>query len=177
MKLQAIHDLVDYLALAAHGNADQIELTADHGLDRFPIGRVMRGLEHILGVNRGRHVAGERPFERAGQCRPIGTIDQDRLADQGQICGAGAVLIGRADAFGIGGDNAAGQERGHVELLPGFEVDPDHDGDLGIVEQKFSAFTSIPEIGFGYISKAPLYFVRWDEDDADFFSADQLKAA
>jgi len=26
----------------------------------------------------------------------------------------------------------AGQERGHVEFLPGFEIGPDHDRDFGV---------------------------------------------
>src|SRR5918999_4680452 len=82
VKLQPIDDLVDHLALGAHREADEIELGADHALNHLAVGGVMRGLEHVLGIDRWRNVAGERPFERAGQRRTIGAVDQDRLADQ-----------------------------------------------------------------------------------------------
>src|ERR1700733_241996 len=91
VKLQAVDDLVDHLALGAHRQPDEIQLGADHGLDRLAVGRIMRGLEHILGIDGGLHASGQRPLERAGQRRPVGAIDQDRLADQRQIAGAGAV--------------------------------------------------------------------------------------
>ena len=44
VKLQPIDDLVDHLALGAHGEPNQIEVGADHGLHHLPVGRVMRGL-------------------------------------------------------------------------------------------------------------------------------------
>src|SRR5262249_15922025 len=41
-------------------------------------------------------------------------------------------LIGRADALRKRRGNAAGQERSHVQLLPGLKVSADHDCDLGV---------------------------------------------
>jgi hypothetical protein len=99
VKLQTVDDLVDRLALGPHGKTHQIEIGADHAPHRFPIGGVMRGLEHVLGIDGGRDVARQRPLKRAGQRRPVGAVDQDRLADQLQISGAGTIFVGLADAF------------------------------------------------------------------------------
>ena len=132
MKLQPVDDLVDRLALGAHRKADQVELGADHRLHHFAVGGVMRGLEHVLGIDRGLDVARQRAFERAGQRRTVGAIDQDRLSDQRQIFGARTVFVILADALGKRRGDAAGQERGDVELLPRFQVGPDDDRDLGV---------------------------------------------
>src|ERR1700683_3952109 len=99
VKLQAVDDLVDHLALRAHGQPHQIEFAADHGLHHLAVGGVVRGREHVLGIDRGLDVARQRPLQRAGKLRPVGAVDQDRLADQRQILGAGAVLIGLAAAW------------------------------------------------------------------------------
>src|SRR6185437_11471057 len=106
VKLQPVDDLVDYLAFGTHGKPYQIEFGADHGLYRVAIGCVMRRLEHVLGVDGRLHVPRQRPLERTGQHRPVGAIDQNRLTDQRQIAGAGAVFIGFADAFGKRGSDA-----------------------------------------------------------------------
>ena len=71
-----------YASPGAHGEADQVEFGADHGFDHFAVGGVVRGLEHVLGIDRGRNVARQRPFKRAGKRRAVGAVDQDRLADQ-----------------------------------------------------------------------------------------------
>ena len=120
-----LDDLVDHLALGAHGEPDQIEFGADHGAHHLAVGGVMRGLEHVLGIDRGRDVARQRPLERAGERGAVGAIDQNRLADQRQIFRAGAVAIGLADAFGKRRGNAAGEEGSDVELLPRFEIEPE----------------------------------------------------
>ena len=105
MKLQTVDDLVYRLALGAHGQADQIEIGAHHRLHRLAVGGVMRGLEHVLGIDRGRDVARQRALERAGQRRAVGAVDQDRLADQRQIFCARSVLVRLPDAFGECGGN------------------------------------------------------------------------
>jgi hypothetical protein len=110
VKLQPVDDLVDHLTLSAHREPDQIELGADHCPDHLAVGGVVRGPEHVFGIDRGRDVAGKRPFERAGERRPVGAVDQDWLADQRQIFCARCVAIGFADAFGKGRGNAAGEE-------------------------------------------------------------------
>jgi hypothetical protein len=92
----------------------------------------MRGLEHVLGIDRGLHIAGQRALKRAGKLRPVGAVDQDRLADQRVIESTGTVLVRFADAFRKGGGNAAGEERSDIQLLPRLEVGPNHDRDLGV---------------------------------------------
>jgi hypothetical protein len=57
VKLQTIDDLVDHLALGAHREPDQIEIGAHDRPHRLAVGGVMRGLEHVLGVNRRRDIA------------------------------------------------------------------------------------------------------------------------
>src|SRR5207249_2468612 len=54
VKLQPVDDLVDHLALGAHREPDQVELSADHGAHHLAVGDVMRGLEHVLSIDRGR---------------------------------------------------------------------------------------------------------------------------
>jgi hypothetical protein len=125
-------DLVNHLSLGPHRQTHQIELGADHGLDHLAVGGVVRGLEHILGINRRRHVSRQRPLQRAAQRHQVSTVDQDRLADQRQIFRARAVAIGLADAFRKRCRDASSQKRSHVELLPCFKVGSDHDRDLGI---------------------------------------------
>ena len=110
MKLQPVDDLVDHLALGAHGEPNEIKLGADHGAHHLAVGGVMRGLEHVFGIDRGRDAPGQRAFERAGKRRSVGAVDQDRLADQRKISGARAVFIGLADAFRKRRRDAAGQE-------------------------------------------------------------------
>src|ERR1700733_8840026 len=80
MEFQAIDDLVDHLAFGAHGNANEIEISASDRPHHLAIGGVMRGPEHVFGVDGRRHVARQRPFERAGKRRAVGAIDQDRLS-------------------------------------------------------------------------------------------------
>jgi hypothetical protein len=74
MKLQPVDDLVDHLAFGALGQANQIEIGADHGLHHFAVGGIVRRLEHVIGINRGLHVSRQRPLQRAGQRRPVGAI-------------------------------------------------------------------------------------------------------
>ena len=57
VKLQSIEDLVDHLTLGAHCESDQIEFSADHRPHRFAVGRIMRRLEHVLGVDRRLHAS------------------------------------------------------------------------------------------------------------------------
>src|ERR1700685_365860 len=45
VKLRAVDDLVDRLALRAHGQPHQVELAADHGLHHLAVGGVVRGRE------------------------------------------------------------------------------------------------------------------------------------
>ena len=64
VKLQPIDDLVDHLALGPHGKAHQIEIGADRGFHHLPVGGVMRGLEHVLGIDRRLDLSRQRPLER-----------------------------------------------------------------------------------------------------------------
>src|SRR5882724_6680326 len=111
MKLQPIEDLVDHLALGAQREPDEIEVASPNRLDRGAVGGVVGGREHVLDIERGRDVAGQRAFERARQRRAVGAVDQDRLADQRQIARAGTVFVSVADAFRKRRGYAAGQER------------------------------------------------------------------
>src|SRR3982750_2400742 len=126
MKLQPINDLVDHLALGAHRKSNEVEVRARHCPPRLAIGGIMRGLEHVLGVDRRLDAARQGPIERARQCGTVGAVDQDRLSDQRVIFRARRVLIGLADAVGKRSRDAAGQERGNVELLPGLKISADH---------------------------------------------------
>ena len=138
VKLQAVDDLVDDLALGAQRNTHQIELGARNRLHHLAVRGIVAGLEHVLGVDRRHHAARQRAVERARQRGTVGAIDQDRLADQPQVFRARAVFIGLADAFRICRGDAAGEERRDVELLPGFEIGADDDGDLGVELQGFT---------------------------------------
>src|SRR6476646_4729357 len=122
VKLQAVDDLVDHLALGAHGKTDQIEIGVDHRPHRLAVCRIMGRPEHVRGIDGGLDVARQRPPERAGQRRPVGAVDQDGLADQRQVSGTRAVLVRLADAFRKAGRDPAGQKAGNVQLLPRFEV-------------------------------------------------------
>jgi len=62
VKLQPVDDLVDHLALGAHGKADQIEFGADHGLHHFAVGRIVGRPEHVLGIDGRLDVARQRPL-------------------------------------------------------------------------------------------------------------------
>jgi hypothetical protein len=132
VKPQPVDDLVDHLALGAHGEADKVEIGADHRPHHFAVSSVVRGLEHVLGINRRLHVTRQCPLQRARKRRPICAIDQDRLAYQRKILSARAVCIGLADAFRKCRRNTAGQECSDIQLLSRFEVGSDHDRDLGI---------------------------------------------
>ena len=65
MKLQPVDDLVDHLAIGAHRDADEIEIGTRDRLHRLAIGGIMRGLEHVLGIDRRRDIARECTIECA----------------------------------------------------------------------------------------------------------------
>src|ERR1700730_9246817 len=69
VKLQPVDDLVDHLALGAHRKTNQIKLGADHGPHRFAVGRIMRGLEHVLGIEGGVYFFRQRPPAPPGSRR------------------------------------------------------------------------------------------------------------
>ena len=102
----------------------------------------------------------QRPLQRAGQRRPVGAIDQDRLPDQRQIFRARAVFIRLADAFRKRRRDAAGEERRDVELLPRLEVGPDHDRDLGVELHGFSPSFRDAPLGAGPESILPVSTFR-----------------
>ena len=106
MKLQAIDDLVDHLALGAKGEPDQIEFGAKDPLHGRAVGFVMRGPEHVFGIDGGRHIAGERALQGTRERCAVRAVDQDWLADQRQIFRARAILVSFADASGKGGGNS-----------------------------------------------------------------------
>src|SRR3981081_1373311 len=68
-----------------------------------------RRLPTAAASDRGLHVAGQRPFERAGQRHQVGAIDQDRLADQ--IFCARTILLRFAAAFPTPAGQASGEAR------------------------------------------------------------------
>src|SRR3974390_2041086 len=59
MKIQAIDELVDHLAIGAKAEPDQIEFGAEDPLFGRAVGFVMRGPEHVFGIDGGHHIAGE----------------------------------------------------------------------------------------------------------------------
>src|SRR6185437_998649 len=61
-----------------------------------------------------------------------GGIDEHRLAEPRQVDVARAVLVPLPDHLRPPARHRAGQERRDVELLPGGEVFPDRDRDLGV---------------------------------------------
>ena len=65
VEFQPIDDLVDHLALGAHGDANEIEVRTRDRLHHLAAGRVMRRSEHVLGIERRRRIARQRPFQRA----------------------------------------------------------------------------------------------------------------
>lgn len=85
MELQTVNNLVDHLAIGAHRDADEIEIGTRNRFHRLAIGGIMRRLEHVLSIDRRRDVARECTIECTRQRRTIGTVDQDRLADQRKI--------------------------------------------------------------------------------------------
>ena len=98
----SIRDLLPLLPVAVPVHGDTQQEADELQVER--LGR-RRGVALAVATNGGC----QRPFQRAGQRRPAGAVDQDGLADQRQIFRAGAVAIGLADAFGKGGGNAAGE--------------------------------------------------------------------
>jgi hypothetical protein len=46
VKLQPVHDLVDYLALGAHRDLDETELGAEHRPHHLAVGGIMRDLDY-----------------------------------------------------------------------------------------------------------------------------------
>ena len=70
------------------------------------------------------------------QRRRVGAEHDDRLTQQREVALAVGVLVRLAEQLGVRGD-AAHEERGHVELLPGQEVVAQDDGDLGVEADLF----------------------------------------
>jgi hypothetical protein len=133
VEFQPIDDFVDHLALCAHGDPDEIEVRTRDRLHHLAVGRVMRRSEHVLGIERRRHFARQRPSQRARQRCAVGAIDQDRLADEREISGAGTVFIGATDTGGKGGGNAAGEKMRRLSASAmALEIGPDHDRNLGV---------------------------------------------
>ena len=122
MKLQSVDYLVDDLAVGAESQPHEVEVGPLHGPDHLAVRRIVRGPEHVLGVDRGLDAARERAIERPRECRPVGAVDQDRLADQRVVAVARAVLVGMADTIREGSRDSARKERRDIELLPRLKV-------------------------------------------------------
>ena len=131
MKLEAVDDLVDELALGAKCQADQLEIGTQGDLDGSSVGGIVRRCEHLLGIDRRLHVARNRPIEGPREGWAIGAVDEDRFADQRVIGRAGRIFVWRSDRGGIGSGDAAGQEGCNVKLLPWLQIAADDDGNLG----------------------------------------------
>src|SRR5262245_12514179 len=131
MKLEAVDDLVDQLALGAKGQADQLEIGTQGGLDHGPVGGIVRRCEHLIGVGRRLYLARDSPLQGSGESWSIGAVDEDRFADQGVIGRTGPIFVRHADAGGIGCGDAAGQECCNVKFLPWLQIAADDDGNLG----------------------------------------------
>ena len=135
MKLQPIDNLVDHLALGTHREADEIEIGARDRLHDLAVGGIMRGREHVLGVERRFDATRERAVQRPRQRGAVGAVDQDRLADQGQIARPRSVFVVVTDTFGEGCGDAAGEEAvgsreakaAEVLVAIGHEADLGHD--------------------------------------------------
>ena len=67
VEFQPVDDLVDHLALSAEGKSHQIEVGARDRPHGRAVGLVMRGLEHVLGIDGGRHAARQRPLAGPGE--------------------------------------------------------------------------------------------------------------
>jgi NAD(P)-dependent dehydrogenase (short-subunit alcohol dehydrogenase family) len=129
---EAAQDLVGRAVGRTDRHADQVEVL---GRDR-PHGRavlvVVARAEQLVGVDRDLGLALERAPVRLPERVRAGLEHEHGLAQHGQVADAVRVLVLRPDGpLGARGDDAAHQERGDVEPLPGGEVVADDDGDLG----------------------------------------------
>jgi hypothetical protein len=128
---RALHDLVDGVARAVHRHPDEVEVGAPDGRDDRSVGLVVPGREHVGGEHRGRHPAPDRALAHRRDDLPAALEHQHRLAEQRQVGRAVRVRVGLAEQVRVRRD-AAGEERGDVEPLPGREVVADDHGDLGL---------------------------------------------
>ena len=101
VKLQAVDNLVDDLPVGAKCQSNQVEVGSLYGPNGPSVGDIVRRCEHLLAIDRGFHVAADGSVQGPGECRPIGRVDQDRLADERVIARAGRILVWLPDAVGI----------------------------------------------------------------------------
>src|SRR5689334_24923784 len=98
MEFEAVDNLVDGFALGPKAQADQVEIGTGDGLDGRPVGGIVAGCEHLLGIDRGRYLARDGPLEGPGQSRTIAAVDEDRFADQGVVVRTRGILVALANA-------------------------------------------------------------------------------
>src|SRR5262245_23409199 len=133
MSPQSPKNRIGVLVWGPHPEPDEIELIRAYGSDGRAIVLVKSGGEQILGVDRNRQSARERPLVHRTQLFGGGLEYEHRLAQHGQITPAVGVLIRLADdSLARSGDNPADQERGDVESLPRREITANDDGRLGV---------------------------------------------
>lgn len=115
-----------------HREPDQVELVAPAGGDGGAVVVVVAGAEEVGGEDAHRQVAAQRPRVRLGEHSGVALEDEDGLPEHREVGRPVRVGVGLPDEPGPGVGDAADEEGGHVEPLPGREVVTHEHGDLGV---------------------------------------------
>lgn len=114
------------------GETDEVEIGGGNRRHRGAVVGIVAGREQIAGIERTIDTVLDGAGQALPQLRSAGREDQDRLADERSVAAPRRVLVARAREFGIGSDEAAGQEAGDVQFLPDGKVVAHDEGDLGV---------------------------------------------
>lgn len=128
----ALHDLVDDLAFGAQAQSDKLRVIGSVSRKDVSIRGIVAGREHVLDIGGNCHLALDGTLVDGSQNVLVSGKHHHGLNGHWIIDMSGAVTIGFADDCRRLGNDAAGQEGGHVQLLPVFEVIADDEGDLGV---------------------------------------------
>src|SRR5690606_31736302 len=132
MHPRPLEHLVHRVPRAVHREADQVQVGGADGADRRAVGLVVAGGEQVAGEDGPGQGAGEDAGVGGAQRLLRALEDQHRLAEHRQVADPVRVLVGLPDHLGVLAAQAADQERGDVEALPGLQVVAQQDGDLRV---------------------------------------------
>ncbi len=128
----ALDDAIDDVAWAAQADSDKVEILSGHHLDGGAVGFIVPRREQLASVDTRAQVTreslgacGREYVGRAGE-------DHDRLPAHGEVAVSVGVPVGLSDDAGIAADDAAGQERGDVQLLPRQQALAEKNDDLRV---------------------------------------------
>ena len=128
----ALEDLVDGVLRAVRAMPTRSRSAPATAATTAAVVGVVTGREHLLSCrSRSGSRAGARGSSVSAESSALPSNTSTGTPSRLQVLLAVGVLVRRADEFRMGRRDAADQERGDVEPLPGLEVVAHDDGDLG----------------------------------------------